>query len=452
MSINGWWDGLVNVMTGLGTSKSKRSNNQWVYGLINAWQHLEAAYQDNWIAQRIVDIPAEDATREWRRIKSDGAEEIESVEQQLNVMNHVMEALCWSRLYGGAAILMVTDQDMERPLNPSRIGRGGLKKLVVFDRWDLSSDSINSWDILADNYLQPEYYRIRGGKQRIHHTHFARFHGRRLPRRWQEHTLGWGDSYLRSVIEDVADMVAAKGGIAELMQEANVDVIKRNGLTDDLASDQDNAIIKRYELFSTMKSSIQMALLDDSETMERQTLNLSGVAPIIEQFMVWISAASQIPVTKLFGTSAKGLNATGEGDERNYHQMIRTIQSCLLTEPMRTLDEVMVRSALGSFPASFDYEWNPLDTPNTLQVAQAQQLDAQRHSLYLAEGIVTRSQVMRELQAEETYQFDEDKIESLSESEDMTTLENTPDDDDLAEKYNAMRDAGLARGEILSRL
>ena len=35
-------------------------------------------------------------------------------------------------------------------------------------------------------------------------------------------------------------------GIAELMQEANIDVITRQGLSDELASDQDDAITNRY--------------------------------------------------------------------------------------------------------------------------------------------------------------------------------------------------------------
>ena len=130
----------------------------------------------------------------------------------------------------------------------------------------------------------------------------------------------WGDSTLRKCIEDITDMVAAKDGIAELMQEANIDIITRNGLADELSTDQDDMITKRYQMFSLMKSSIQMALLDGgdgagggtAEKFERATLNLSGVAPIIEQFITWISGAADIPVTRMFGTSAKGMNATGD--------------------------------------------------------------------------------------------------------------------------------------------
>jgi uncharacterized protein len=411
-------DGLTNVMTGLGGATSKRSFNTWQMSLLGNWQELDACYQSNWIARKICDIPAEDMTREWRRIKSDGAEEILALESDLMIPNCVQEAVTWARLYGGAGILMLTGQDLTKPLRINQIKKGDLKRVIVFDRWDMSATQINTWDVLSPNYLKPEYYNIRGGLIQIHHSHFARFTGERLPLRYMAQTQGWGDSVLRKCIEDITDTVAAKNGIAELMQEANIDVVTRTGLTDELASDQDSAIIDRYQLFRMMKSNIQMALLDGDEKFDRMTLNLSGVAPIIEQFMTWISGASDIPVTRMFGTSAKGMNATGEGDNKNYNNSIRAGQRSYLNEPMRTLDEVMVRSALGYWPEDYAYVWNPLSLPNDLEHAQAEQLRSQKHLAYLEAGVVQKSQVMRELQASDEYQYDEaelDELESLEE-------------------------------------
>lgn len=420
-------DGLVNVASGLGTNRSKRSQNQFQFDMLNNWHQLDAAYQTNWIAGKIVDIPAEDATREWRRVKCEGAEDVVALENEFNVQGLVQEAVQWARLYGGAGMLMVTDQDLEKPLDVNRIRKGSLSQLLVFDRWDLTAGVINTLDVLSPNYMRPEYYTLRNGAQRIHWTHIAFFHGRKLPRRWMEKTHGWGDSVLRRCIDDVADTVAAKDGIAELMQEANIDVIKNEGLADDLASDQDEEIVKRYQVFSQMKSVINMALLDGDETLERQTLNLSGVAPIIEQFITWISAAADIPVTRMFGTSAKGMNATGEGDDRNYNNSVRSAQTRQITPPLRYLDEVLVRSALGNMPDAYSFEWNPLQQINELETAQAQHLRAQKNVMYLDQNIVQPSQVMRELQAGEEYQFDEEQLDELEELEDGNLYEGLPE-------------------------
>lgn len=411
-------DGLINVATGLGTQKSKRSFNKFGYSILNDWQQLDAAYQTNWLARQIVDVPAEDMTREWRVIKSQDAEAIRIEEDRLRLPQHVNEALTWARLYGGAGILMITDQPLDKPLNLNRIKRGGLKRLVVFDRFDMTALTLNTWNVLAENYLQPEFYTVRGGSQQIHWSHIARVLGARLPRRQMLQTQGWGDSELRKCLDDIMDIVAAKDGIAELMQEANIDVITRDGLTDDLASDQDAAIIKRYETFSLMKSAIQMALLDGDEKLDRLTLNLSGVAPVIETFMTWISGAADIPVTRLFGTSAKGLNATGEGDMQNYFNGIRSKQNAILDPAVHYLDQVMLRSALGYYPEDFNYDWNPLEQPNNKEIAEADKIRADRDIAYLDAGVIQISQVQRNLQSLETYQFKDGQIEELEEAED----------------------------------
>lgn len=417
-------DGLVNVATGLGTSKSKSTHNMWELDtLFNHWQQLDTAYQTNWISRQICDVPAEDMTREWRAIKSEGAEEISQVEQLLDIPGKVQEAIVWARLYGGSGILMLTGQDLTKPLNVNKIKKGDLSRVIVFDRWDLSAMTLNMTNILARNYLQPEFYTITLGAQRIHWSHIVRFEGAKLPRRQQLQTHGWGDSELRKCMADIKEMVAAKGGIAELMQEANVDIIKRENLNDDLASDQDEAIIKRYEMFSLMKSCVNMGLLDGDEEFQRQTLNLSGVSPILEVFMTWISGAANIPLTKLFGTSAKGMNATGDGDMHNYNDSIRGMQTSKLSPSMNYLDQVLVRSALGEMPDDYTYIWNPLEQLNDLEAAQSEQLRSQKDKTYSDMGVITTSQIQRRLQSNNEYQFNDDDIEALEDLEDSNMFD-----------------------------
>lgn len=455
-------DGLVNVASGLGTSKAKRSHNMFNYAVLQNWQQLDAAYQTNWLARQIVDVPAEDMCREWRTIKCEDADAIRMEEDRLMLPSMIQEAISWARLYGGGGILMLTGQDLTKPLNVNRIRKGDLKRCIVFDRYDMSAMTLNTWNVLEPNFLLPEFYTITGGGQQIHWSHFARFNGARLPRRQMLQTQGWGDSELRKCLDDIMDMVASKDGIAELMQEANVDVIKREGLSDELASDQDDAIINRYTLFSQMKSIVQMALLDGDETYDRKTLDLGGVAPVLETFMTWISGAADIPVTRLFGTSAKGLNATGEGDLTNYYNSIRSKQLVQVDPGLRYLDEVMVRSALGYWPDDYNYMWNPLAQPNEVQIAQAAYQRAQTDMLYLQEGVIRPSQIQRNLQSAEQYQFEDEDIEAQAESE--SELVERPDDVEQTdpvngmdalpfyEAYTKLTEQGMSHDEVMAKL
>ena len=183
--------------------------------------------------------------------------------------------------------------------------------------------------------------------------------------------------------------------------------------------------------------------------------------------MTWISGAADIPVTRMFGTSAKGMNATGEGDETNYNNSIRAGQRSYLAEPMRVLDEVMVRSALGYWPDDFDYVWNPLSLPSPVEIATANKLTAETNIAYLDANIVQRSQVMRELQANEEYQYDDEEIEKLEKLEEGNMFEELPDlpapgaepnqapvtdSMDFTEAYSALSDVGMSHDAIMERL
>jgi len=448
-------DGLVNVVSGLGTAKSKRSHNFFSYATLQDWQQLDAAYQTNWLARAIVDIPAEDMCREWRIIKSKDADIIRIEEDRLMVPMLVQEAATWGALYGGGGILMLTGQDLQKPLNVNKIRKGDLQRLIVFDRYDMSAMTLNTWNVLAPNYLAPEFYTITGGGQQIHWSHFARFNGTRLPRRQMLQTQGWGDSELRKCLDDIMDMVASKDGIAELMQEANVDVVKREGLSDELASDQDEAIISRYTMFSLMKSSVQMALLDGDESYERKTLDLGGVAPILETFMTWITGAAGIPMTRLFGVQSKGLGDSGKGDMNNYNNSIRSKQLTRLDPGLRALDEVLIRSALGYWPDDYNYVWAPLAQPNEVEIANAAKTRMETDLGYLAEGIIRPSQIQRNLQSSEQYQFEDEDIEQQSNAE--TDVIVRPDDqteqtDTFWTQYSKLTADGLSHDEIMEQL
>ena len=166
-----------------------------------------------------------------------------------------------------------------------------------------------------------------------------------------------------------------------------------------------------------MKSIFKLSLLDGDEKLDRMTLNLSGVAPVLEQLKGWVIGASGIPATRLFGEQASGLGNEGTGDLNNYYDNIRAKQNTYLDPVMHCLDEVVVRSAVGSMPADYNYDWNRLYQPNRKEEAEARKIEAETASLYLDAGVIQKSQVMRALEADEQYHYPEGVIDKLEEAE-----------------------------------
>lgn len=410
-------DGLQNVYSGLGTANSKSGNNNWVLNNLHNGPTVDIIYRESWLAQRICSIPAEDATRQWRIFNGEYSEDIERVENEFDIQTKVAEAKTFARAYGGACILMVTGQDLEKPLDFNAIKKGDKPRFIVLDRWDLQPSQLNTLNPMEENYLLPEYYTVTGGSQRIHYSHVVRFAGVKLSRRLAQLEHGWGDSELRRVLQDMNMTTAAFMGVGEMLHEANVDVIRRDGLSNELTTGEENNIIKRYQYFQLMKSSFGLSLLDGSEDLERLTLQLSGVAQSMEQLITWISGASQIPVSRLFGKSAKGMNATGEGDEKVYYDRIKSIQTRELNEPLKHLDKVLVRCALGNVPNDCDFTWNPLSQLDDDEQANIDYTDSQTDAAYMDMRILKRSQVAKRLQKKDRYDITDEDIARIEKEE-----------------------------------
>lgn len=413
-------DGLQNIITGMGTNRDSRSANQFVYSTsYQQWPELEAAYCENWIAREVVDAPVDDATREWREFSlSDESVDLEKEEEKYGVQQVVQWAFKMAGLYGGALIVMlVNGQPLDEPLDVTRIKKGDLIGLRVFDRTYVSADDVEMVDVMSEGYMLPEYYRINGGTQRIHHTNVIRVPGARLPLRLRGLNQYWDDSRLRRCMDDLKDVVSSKSGIAKLIQSANVDIIRRQNF-DAVASsgDQDEAVAQRYSLFNLMKSSFGMGILDASEEYSRNQIGFGGLGDILRAMMEWCSGAAGIPMTRLFGVQAKGLGNDTSGDLANYYNSIKSSQNRDYKTVLNRLDEVMVRSALGSMPDDYRWTWRPLQQMDPTELANRQKTLAEKDEIRIGQG-VPESAILKRLVADGEYDIDESVIEQAERDE-----------------------------------
>ena len=89
--------------------------------------------------RKAIEIPAFDSTRMWRawQAEQDQIEALQETEQRLNIKRKLERALIKARLYGGAAIAIGVDGNMEDELNPDAVKKGALKFLHVMPAYAL---------------------------------------------------------------------------------------------------------------------------------------------------------------------------------------------------------------------------------------------------------------------------------------------------------------------------
>lgn len=357
-----WIDTLQNLLSGLGTDKDKMTGSLFIFQPI-AQQQLEFAYRGDWIARKVVNIPADDATREWRSWQADNTdiELIEDTEDRLQLPQKVLQAMRYGRLFGGGALLIGVDQGkLSDPLDPTRVRKDGLKFVHAVSRWELSAGPVD-WTINSPFYGEPQYYtRTLGDKEQIHPSRVIRFLGNPIPITAMA-SDGWSDSVLQVVSDTIHHVGTVTGSVAQLVNEAKIDVISVPDFLENAGNnDYATKFKERFSLANTAKSVFNTLVLDKEETWQRIQTQFQGLPDVLKMYLLIASGAADIPVTRMLGQSPTGLSATGESDIRNYYDSIKHHQHSDIAPAMKRLDDVLIASALGKFNPSIYYEWNSL--------------------------------------------------------------------------------------------
>lgn len=390
-------DGLVNLVAGLGTGRDKAAHGAYTMPVMDTAQAL-TAYKASSLVRRVVDLPAEDACREWREWQAESADitAIEAEETRLGVQGKIMEARRLARLFGGAAVLIGDGSTTpDQPLDPAKMGKGGLKYLTVMARDDVSAGPIDR-DPASENFGKPESWTITGAggvPVIIHPSRLVLFHGiAPLAGIRYDTSVGWGDSVLMGMLERLRAVDEVAANILSLVYEAKIDVIKVPDLMQNLAQRGDQyagEVIRRMTLANTAKGNSGALIIDALEEYEQKSASFGSLDSITDRFMQLAAAAAGIPMTLLFEQSPGGLNSTGDNDTRGYYDRVKVQQTLHMQPAMRVLDECLIRSALGARPDDIWYSWRPLWQPTAKERAEVGKISAETMAMAIDMGAVS---------------------------------------------------------------
>lgn len=433
-------DSLVNLVANMGTGNDKLSNSFFAKSRSRlSQQELAALYRENFIAGKANDIVPDDMTREWRSFADSGLDEnkikeIENLEKQLKLSKKVNQALKWARLYGGSIIILDIEGTGEpwEPLDLDAVKPGALKNAVVFDSENASYTRINQTDPFAENFQMPETYRLARTAVEIHHTRVLRFDGIELPQLELQKNRYWHDSIHNRAYNELRNLGVSLDSMAGLMFESNVDVIKIPDLMQMLSTDKGTSdVASRFMLSKKFKSDNNITLIGGDEEYQNVSKSFAGIPDVVVKFLNVISSVYDVPMTRLFGVSPGGLNATGESDLRNYYDSVASDQNNDLDPQLQYFDQIMSRS-LGINPEDMNYDWNPLWQLSDKETSEIELNNANTAAIYLDRAVIKPSQVAEQLMSTDTYiAINPEYIEELQKLEEEPLDEPDPDDSGL---------------------
>lgn len=437
-------DGLKSLIGNMGNPNRDKAASVVFHENDITDDQLNAAYSSNWIARKIVDIPARDALRKWRTWNTDYQPEIEEEERRLDVRARVLEACIKARLLGGAAIYIGTDQEPSEPLDVERIKQGGILYLTVLTRREITANDLEQ-DPMTPYYGRPKSYTLSSSVNQvtIHPSRLIIFYGDEVADTWHSSgtTMGWGESVLKATADSIKQAGGTFANVASLIFEANVDVIGVPDLLTNLSQKgYEERLLQRFGLAAAGKGINGTLIMDSLETYERRHANFANLHELMEGFAIMCASAADIPVTRFLGRSPGGMNSTGDSDLSNYHDKLQSAQTLEIGPAMYLLDKCLVRSALGNYPEEISYDWTPLKQMNEQQIADIGKQTAD----YL--------KVLSELNVFTGTELREIAIHKMTEVKALRHLESFEDERHVIGKIDAQVLTAIANAATTNRL
>lgn len=354
------WDGLVNVGLNLGSGRAKSPNTRYQPSPLND-DEITAAYRYAWLPRKVVDLPAQDSTREWRVWDN---KKIGPLEEKLELKNSLMRAFTSARLYGHAGIYIGTDS---RNVGTPMAENEQIRSLTVVDHDYIS---VSEWDDdpASPDFGKPKAFHI--GDRDVHPSRVVLLIGSAVP--GDRNCLG--DSVLQSCYEALKNADSVAANVAELVFEAKIDVVKVPGLMQNVGdTEYVDALNKRIALMMQFKSINNALLMDAEEEWDQKQIVFGSLNELLMTAYQITAGAASIPMTRLLGRSASGLNSSGNNEIRDYYDTIRGIQTMQLEPALLRLDQQLCNMVDDQ---SADYEWKSLWQPDDIDRAMANQYDA----------------------------------------------------------------------------
>lgn len=348
----------------------------------------------------------------------------------------IMDVMNWSRLFGGAGLVVNTSQDFRTPLVIEKIKQDSPLEFLAADRWELMLGATNIWD---DRNPTPfNYYGLP-----LHTSRVVKVSGIEAPSFIRTQLQGWGMSEIERCIRPINAFVKFENLVFELLDEAKIDVFKIMGFNDSLLTDDGTANTQKRILLANRLKSYQNALaMDKEDDYAQKQITWSGLAEIWNEIRMNLSSALKIPMNKLFGQSATGFGG-GEDSLENYNSIVEQVR--MDAEPVvQEVVDLRCQQLFGFVP-EYTVGWRPLKVLDGVQAEEVKTKQQARTLELFVQRLVTGREASQILRNDNLLTVKTEVSEGLRDVEPMLPNAGDPSDKQIEADAAAAKTAAKAK-------
>lgn len=376
-SSNQW----INVPQSVNAGFSTAQLSYYLFQSVNYYDCMLQA-QDPLMA-KVLTILSETPFSKGGKIANKDKEEADKIldaAEKKNLTRKFVKAIRSMYAVGGCLLYLQTnDADLTEPLDLKTRNMNDITDFVHIDPINVTAINVNTSEPAKSDYMNPSVWYVVG-LGAVHASRFLKFEANVPELLLKPLCMYFGTPLTNLIKQDIANSNLATQGLANLINRCRFLFLK----TDD-NSYQTGAIRDfraRLEVMSKMQDNHMFTPLKTTEDVIQQTTALTGFSETTEFLYEVVAAKTGIPLTELLGTTAKGMNATGEGDRRSWYDRVNSIRESVREQWETALGIVAGQIADGAFQ-EIHYDFNLLETPT-----EAERAEINKANLEVAKALI----------------------------------------------------------------
>lgn len=387
-----------------------------------------ALLSQNWLINKACSVPARDATRNgYDIIATDGTDipdetikALQKYDKKYRLRWNCEQFVRMGRVFGiRLALFDIESSDpefYEKPFNIDGVEKGSYRGIIQVDPYwcvplmvgeELSNPATR-------HFYEPTYWQINGKK--YHRSHLIIFRNSEVPDLIKPMYLYGGLPVPQLIMERVYGAERTASESLSLVMSKRTTVWLTN-MAQFMADAENNS--EKLKAWVNYRDNHGVKVGDkEGDQFQQFDTALGDLDDVIMTNYQLVAAASNVPATKLLGTTPKGFNSTGEGEAKNYHEELESIQEHDLTEFVERHHQLVMKSTGVPFVET-SINWRPVDSPTAQEIAERNKLKADTYSTLSMAGAIDGKDIRYRLASDPDSGFhdmgEEDDKELLSE-------------------------------------
>ncbi|MBZ0073628.1 DUF1073 domain-containing protein [Bordetella hinzii] len=347
-----------------------------------------AMYAEGGLPARVVDMIPDTAVS--RGVEIAGDDRVHGELDRLKALPALADGWRWARLTGGGAIVVIArdGRALRDPLNLEALDQ--LLELKVFTLDDISATESRYSDPNEANYGMPELYRVRtqaagvpSAEFFVHESRLIEIPGDPLPAKLNRKGIPWaGRPAVTRAFRAIRRYSEGLHWALRLLEKKQQAVHKMKGLAEAIEAELEAAIRKRVEMVDSVRNALNGVAVDSEDDYTILSSDMGGVKDTLAEFQIAVSAEAGYPASVLFGRSAAGLNATGDGDLEGFYNTVAMGRGMKLNPALERIVSLIraQRSLEGVGTAqgeAWSIVWPPLKPATAKEEAEVRKANAE---------------------------------------------------------------------------